>query len=158
MKENPWLLDPAYTGLDHEKRLDTILKTKFNVTTNADEKNRRIDFFCLGDSGTAHVIEIKRPLTKVTREDIQQLTGYVDFLRDEQRKETAATPRTFYGWLIGHTIEDNARGEIERAKADLIYTKKWDSLLNTARLQHKSFFDVMKKRIPENDPRLENFN
>ena len=159
LKEYPWLISPAYTGLSHERRLDTILLQKFNVKTKSRGKNKRVDFFCLGDSGTAHVVEIKRPGNTVSYEDIQQLVKYVDFLRREHEKETDLEGRrTFYGWLVGSEFSDDSGGERNRAFKDGIYTKTWDSLLDTARRSHKEFFDAMRKKVPEGDPRLENFD
>ena len=159
LKEYPWLINPAYTGLSHERRLDTILLQKFNVKTKSRGKNKRVDFFCLGDSGTAHVVEIKRPGNTVSYEDIQQLVKYVDFLRREHERETDLEGRrTFYGWLVGSGFSDDSEGERNRAFKDGIYTKTWDSLLDTARRSHKEFFDAMRRKVPEGDPRLENFD
>lgn len=159
LKEYPWLIDPTYTGLSHESRLDTILKKKFGIRTNAVGKNRRVDFFCLGDSGTAHVVEVKRPQATVTLKDVQQLVGYVDFLRMENEKETAIEGRRrFYGWLVGSTFAEDTEGERNRAFKDGIYTKTWDNLLRTAGQSHKEFFDAMRKKVPGDDPRLENFD
>lgn len=159
LKEYPWLINPAYTGLSHEKRLDTLLRNEFGVETDAAGGNRRADFFCLGDSGTAHVVEVKRPQATVTRKDVQQLVQYVDFLRMESEKATSVEERrTFYGWLIGSTFKEDSKGERDRAFKDGISTKTWEHLLRTARRSHKEFFDAMKKKVPEDDPRLENFD
>ena len=159
LKEYPWLIDPAYTGLSHEKRLDTVLKNHFNTKSRAADKNKRLDFFCLGDSGTAHVVEVKRPQQPVAREDVQQLTRYVDFLRMESEKETAIEERRmFRGLLVGSTFSEDSKGERDRAFKDGIYTKTWDGLLRTARQSHKEFFEAMKKKVPEDDPRLEDFD
>ena len=158
LKEYPWLINPAYVGLSHERRLDTILLRKFNVKTRSKGKNRRVDFFCLGDSGMAHVVEVKRPGNLVDTEDIRQLTGYVDFLRAEHAKETdVEVQRTFHGWLIGSRFSEESAGERNRAFKDGIQTKTWEALLRTARQSHKEFFDAMKRKVPEDDPRLENF-
>ena len=158
LKNYPWLIDPGYTGLSHEKRLDTILKNKFNRRTKAKGKDTRPDFFCLGDSGRAFVIEIKRPKITVGIEDVRQLTGYVDFLSDENEGQTdPESQRMFYGLLIGSAFSNDSKRERRRAHRDGIDTKSWETLLATARRSHKEFFDVMRRKVPEADPRIENF-
>ena len=158
LKEYPWLINPAYTGLSHEQRLDTILQKKFHVKTTSRGKDRRPDFFCIGDSGMACVVEIKRPGNEVDAEDINQLAYYVDFLRDNHMGETDIEGRRmFYGLLVGSHFSKESKGPRDRAFKDGIQTKTWESLLRTAEQSHKEFFDAMKKKIPEDDPRLENF-
>jgi len=146
-------------GLSHEKRLETILKEKFKIKTKAKGKNKRVDFFCLGELGRAFVIEVKRPKDNIGIEEIQQLTRYIDFLRSENNKVTDLEgQKTFFGYLIGSKFSEDSKGERDRAQRDGIYTKTWDGLLDTARRSHQQFFDAMKEKIPEGDPRLENFN
>lgn len=159
LRDYPWLIDPTYMGLSHEKRLETILKEKFKIKTKIKGKNKRVDFFCLGELGRAFVIEVKRPKDNIGIEEIQQLTSYIDFLRSENNKVTDLKGRkTFFGYLIGSKFSEDSKGERDRAQRDGIYTKTWDGLLDTARRSHQQFFDAMKEKIPEGDPRLENFD
>lgn len=156
LRDYPWLIDPTYMALSHEKRLETILKEKFHIKTKAKGKNKRIDFFCLGELGRAFVVEVKRPAETIGREEIQQLTRYIDFLRTENQKVThLESSKTFFGYLIGSNYTEDSKGERERAQHDGIYTKTWNTLLETARRSHQEFFDAMKKKIPLDDPRLE---
>ena len=100
LKDYPWLIDPTYMGLSHETRLETILKDRFHKTTKRKDKNKRIDFFCLGELGRAFVIEVKRPQDKIGRAEIQQLTNYVDFLRQENKTiSDLESQKTFLGIL-----------------------------------------------------------
>ena len=159
LRDYPWLISPEYMGLSHEKRLETIIKEKFHTKTSKKDKNKRIDFFCLGELGRAFVIEVKRPKDKIGRREIQQLTSYVDFLRQENKKiSELKDQRTFFGYLIGSNYADDADGEIERAQRDGIYTKTWDTLLGTARRSHQEYFKAIRKNVPADDPRLENFD
>ena len=159
LKNYPWLIDPSYAGLSHEKRLETILKNTFNIKTKARDKDKRVDFFCLGDSGKAFVVEVKRPKTTVTVKHVRQLVEYVDFLKSENEKETAlGSHKIFYGLLIGSRFSDDSKHERRRAHTDGIDTKTWDTLLDTANRSHKEFFNVMKSKVPENDPRIKDFD
>ena len=158
LRDYPWLIDPTYMGLDHEKRLETLLLKHFHHKAKGKDKKKRVDFFCLGELGRAFVIEVKRPQEKIGREEIQQLTRYIDFLRTEDEKITEQeSKKTYFGYLIGSSYSEDTKFERERAHSDGIYTKTWDSLLGRAVKSHKQYFDAMKKKIPENDPRLENF-
>lgn len=158
LRDYPWLIDPTYMSLTHEKRLETIVKEKFHLNTKAKDKNKRIDFFCLGELGRAFVVEVKRPKDKIGIQEIQQLTRYVDFLRTENSKITSLEDqKTFFGYLIGSKYSEDSKGEMKRAQMDGIYTKTWDVLLSTARKSHQVFFDAMKKKIPVDDPRLDDF-
>ena len=159
LRDYPWLIDPTYMGLSHEKRLETILKEKFKIKTKAKGKNKRVDFFCIGELGRAFVIEVKRPKEIIGIGEIQQLTSYIDFLRIENDKVTdLESKKTFFGYLIGSKFSEDSKGERDRVQRDGIYTKTWETLLDTAKRSHQQFFDAMKKKIPEDDPRLENFN
>ena len=159
LRDYPWLIDPTYMSLFHEKRLETILKEQFHKKTKRKDKNKRIDFFCIGELGRAFVIEVKRPKDKIGRTEIQQLTNYVDFLRRENDKiSDLESKKTFFGYLIGSNYSDDAQGEIERVQRDGIFTKTWDTLLDTARKSHQEYFKAIRKNIPVDDPRLENFD
>jgi len=159
LMDYPWLINPTYMGLSHETRLETILKDKFHHKPKGKDKRKRVDFFCLAELGRAFVIEIKRPQDKIGREEIQQLTRYVDFLRDENEKITdKEKQKTFFGYLIGSNYDSESKGERDRAFKDGIYTQTWDTLLETAKRSHKEFFDAVKKKIPQDDPRLEDLN
>ena len=158
LKEYPWLIHPTYNGLVHEKRLDTILKQQFHHKTKAKDKTKRIDFFCLGELGRAFVIEVKRPKEKIGRTEIQQLEQYIDFLRRENEKITdKEKQKTFFGYLIGSNYSEDTKGLRDRVHSDGMYIQTWDTLLDTAKKSHKEFFEAMKKRVPEGDPRLDNF-
>ncbi len=159
LRDYPWLIDPTYMGLSHEKRLETILKEKFHTKTKRKDKNKRIDFFCLGELGRAFVIEVKRPQDKIGRTEIQQLTRYVDFLRQENNKiSELESKKTFFGYLIGSNYSEDAHGEMGRAQRDGIYTKTWDTLLDTAKKSHQEYFKAIRKNVPDDDPRLEDFD
>ena len=156
LKDNPWLIDPKWFALSHEERLETVLKKKFSVATRSKGKTRRLDFFCLGELGRAFVIEVKRPGEKIGKGELQQIEDYVDFLRREQRKvNDMSKQKTIFGYLVGTDFDEESTGKRERLQKDGIYTETWESLLDSARRSHKEFYDALKKRAPEDDPRME---
>lgn len=159
LPSHPWLIDPTYMALSYEKRPEAILKDKFHRRTKRRGKNTRVDFFCLGELGRAFVIEVKRPKDKAGRAEIQQLAGYVDFLRQENDKiSDPEIQKTFFGYLIGSEYSDDAKGEMQRAQKDGICTKTWNTLLETARKSHPEYFKAVRDNVPADGQRLENFD
>ena len=155
LKDHPWLINPSYAGLVHEKTLDRTLKEQFGVGSGRRAGRRRPDFFCLGELGRAFVIEIKRPGARIGRKEIRQLEDYVDFLAKENRKTTKREDqKTFFGYLIGSEFSDDTEGLRDRAAKDGITVTTWDALLRTAENAHVDFYKAMKQRAPD-DPRMD---
>ena len=84
LRDHPWLIDPKWTMLHHEKSLDNVLATQFNVAkTRSQDGQQRLDFFCLGDGRyVTHVVEIKRPGNYVGKDELDKLNNYVYFLKN----------------------------------------------------------------------------
>ena len=63
LRDHPWLIDPKWTMLTHERSLDSMICNEFNTSApKSKEGRRRLDFFCLGDRlQTAYIVETKRP-------------------------------------------------------------------------------------------------
>lgn len=155
LQKYPWLIDPKWTMLTHEKSLDRILREKFGVPSSKNKEGAgRPDFFCLGDNSTAHLVETKRPGYKAGREEFRQLENYVGFLRNQLQEGTtnAAHGRAFVkGLLIAGSIR---QGEEHYINTKILDVRTWDDLLRNARRMHQEFFDVVKKRAPAEDPRI----
>ena len=60
--------------------------------------------------------------------------------------------------MVGSNYSDDTKGLRDRVQVDGIYTQTWDTLLDTAKKSHQEFFEVMKNKVPENDPRLKTFD
>jgi len=86
VKKHPWLLDIRWEMMQHERSLDRVIAENFNldVPTEEEERNglRRLDFFCLSDSGAGVVVELKRPGNLVGLVELRQLEDYVDYLEN----------------------------------------------------------------------------
>ena len=159
VRDHPWLIDPKWTTLVHEKSLDTLLENEFNVeTSRGAEGVRRVDFFCLGDKyKTAHVVEVKRPGDTVGRPQFDQIRDYVLFLRRklerDANQENART--TIGGLLIADRIrEEDSMHAQEAQKAGTFEIRTWDSLLTAAETLHEEFLTVVRTRAPADDPRI----
>ena len=160
LKDHPWLIDPKWTTLVHEKALDSILKREFSVAKSGlREGSRRLDFFCLGDKyQVAHVVEAKRPGATVGREELDQLRDYVLFLQRRLREDSTDPEHrrsVVKGLLIADKIRSEDAGHAKMSQeSGVMDIRKWKSLLTTAEIMHQEFLSVTKDRAPANDPRM----
>lgn len=159
LRDHPWLIDPKWTMLTHERSLDRTVLDNFQIPSSGDRGGaQRLDFFCLGDSQAAHIVEVKRPGVLVGLNELLQLERYVHFLRE--RLQGGATDNMYKRAVVkGLLIADRIRQGDEmfasdRQKAGTFDIRTWDNLLTTARTMHKEFLDAVTKRAPRDDPRM----
>lgn len=162
LKEHPWLIDPRWTMLTHETSLDRIIADHFGDATLAKEAEgkRRPDYFCLGSLyQTAHVVEVKRPGTSVGQRELDQLRDYVYFLRTRLQEGATADAyrrRTISGLLIADHIRPGDQQIADTYQRDGVFDiRKWHNLLDTTEMLHAEYLDVVTKRAPQDDPRIE---
>ena len=159
LREHPWLIDPKWAMLVHERSLDKIICDHLGIPISKDkEGSRRPDFFCLGDSQTAYVVEVKRPGDIVGRNEFRQLEDYVHYLRKQLQESATNTEykRTVVkGLLIADRIRSGDEGHAESGqKAGNFERRTWENLLTTAKTMHAEFLDAVTKRAPSDDPRI----
>lgn len=158
LKKHPWLVDPTWTTVEHEKALDTVLEKQFNKKKGKKtaQGQKRLDYFCLADPSRVIVVELKRPGEEAGKGELRQLVDYVDYLRkhEKQGSDPERPGRSVYGCLIPGGLKDDARDERDRLHPNGIFVRPWGLLVKTAREGHKHFFDVVKKRAPAEDPRI----
>ena len=160
LKDHPWLIDPKWNMLAHEKSLDKLISKNFGLQPSGEkEGRRRPDFFCLGDKyQTAYVVDAKRPGSLVGREEFDQIRNYVLFLRKSLQKQSTDDQHkrsVVKGLLIADRVRE---GDEEHGKmgqdSGVFDVRTWKSLLTTAETMHEEFFDVVKMRAPFGDPRM----
>lgn len=158
LKEHPWLIDPKWTMLAHEKSLDKLIREKFNLPSSGEEEGRqRVDFFCLGDSQAAYVVEVKRPGATAGKKEFAKLSDYIVFLREKLMNEsTAGDYRRLEvkGVLIAGGIRRGHEGHLKIFTPETFDFRTWGNLLETAETMHDRFFEVVKSRAPADDPRM----
>jgi len=153
----PWLIDPSWQVLQHEKALDTVLVKQFELPDPDADGNKRLDFFCLADSRRAVVVEVKRSGDLVGRQELRQLEDYVDYLTDwSQQSNDPKFAREINGMFIYGRLKPDAEELKDRLEKDGIYIRSWEGLLYTAENLHRDFLDVVKARAPRDDPRIKN--
>lgn len=160
VKDHPWLIDPKWSMLAHERALDTIIADKYKLKKSGKtEADRRLDFFCLSDRyQVAHVVEVKRPDALVGRKEFDQLRDYVLHLRTRLQESTDPEHRraVVKGLLVADRIRpgDEAHGA-ESQKAGTFDIRTWRNLLSSTEAMHGEFLKVVKLRAPVDDPRMQ---
>jgi hypothetical protein len=156
LRDHPWLIDPTWTLVAHEKRLETLLVEYFHTPKQGQGNRRRVDFFCLADSMRVIVVEVKRPGDLASKGELRQLIDYVDYLREQEGDTTdrERPARSVYGYLVSGGLEPEARRESDRMQRDDMFVRTWERLLTTARESHRHFLEIVKQRAPRDDPRI----
>jgi hypothetical protein len=148
--KHPWLIDPEWLVVEHEKGLERLLIEHFKLDPQEQDpdSDRRIDFFCVGTRGRHLVVEVKRPSKPIGKKEVSQITDYVLFLR-EQAPGSPGTPFLYEGVLVGHHLTPEGLRWRGHAAKDGIIVRSWQELLDVAERIHREFLVVMKKRVPD---------
>lgn len=154
LKKYPWLIDVNMADVQHEKQLKTIVSTMMKGKLEREEKDTRVDFLWMADSGRAFVIEVKRPGIVAELAEVEQLEHYVDILQTEFQKITnPKDKRTVGGYIIASDFN------VDQSKLDRLYrtgimTRTWDTLLIASEASHKEYMKLEKNKAPKDDPRI----
>ncbi len=143
LREFPWVLDPRWTLVDDEVRYSDLLRDTFPESDDIPEANRRIDFLCVREGTHLVVVEIKRPKSKVSIKELDQIEEYVNFIRDRIRHTNA--PENEYdeavGYLLCGDLVDTyqVRGKHQNLAKAQIYVKLYMDLLGDVKQLHAEF-------------------
>ncbi|TGM13544.1 hypothetical protein EHQ81_11980 [Leptospira selangorensis] len=144
----PWILDPSWTLAYNEATFTKLLKDHFKEPIEMPDVNRRIDFVCIGAGDTMHIVELKRPKTKIGKNELSQLEDYVAFAR--QNLGTSPNGRSYRaacGYIIGEEISNDSfiKERLETLERSRMYFRKYSELLSMAQRLHEDFFKKMQK-------------
>jgi hypothetical protein len=158
LRDHPWLIDPSWQMMAHEKSLDNVLEKHFNKAKTIKKRGgKRLDFLCIGDSSHAVVVEVKRPGLKVGTEELRQLEDYLLYMNKwNDSSNTGPQHRSkITGVLIYSRMDPDAEALADRLRTsgDALIVS-WDGLLETAQRLHREYLDLMKSRAPKDDPRI----
>ena len=143
LKEFPWVIDPRWTLVDDEVTYSQLLRDKFPEANDVPEMNRRIDFLCVREGTNLVVVEIKRPQSKASVKELDQITAYVDFMetciqgtsdRDYGYEEVT-------GYLLCGDLVDSAQVAVQRRRLTKtgIYVRRYMDLLDMVKRAHTEF-------------------
>ena len=144
LKEFPWIMDAKWTLVDDEVRYSALLRERF-PDEDRPEEDRRIDFLCVSEGDVLSVVEIKRPQSKASMKELEQIRRYVRFMKDHIRKTTDPryALRDVVGYLlVGDTVDTfDVREEVELSRQNRIYVKRYTDLLESVRKLHAEFLE-----------------
>lgn len=143
LKEFPWVLDPRWTLVADEKRYSQLLRNQFPEAAETLEEDKRIDFLCVRESTSLIVVEIKRPKSKASTKELDQIEEYVIFMRDYVQKtnDPDLRMRDVVGYLLCGDLVNTPQvtGRKNNLEAAKIYVRKYNDLLMLVEANHKEF-------------------
>lgn len=143
LKEFPWVIDPRWTLVADEVTYSKLLRDKFPDASDALESDRRIDFLCVREGANLVVVEIKRPKSRVSVKELNQIEEYVSFIQDHiQRTTDPAYPyEAVTGYLLCGDLVDTyqVRGKRRNLANSQIYVRKYMDLLDMVKRAHDEF-------------------
>lgn len=146
LKEFPWALDPRWTLVHDEISYSKLLREEFpEEDRDIPERNRRIDFLCVKEGTTLVVVEIKRPKSRVSEKELNQIEEYVSFVRDyvEKSSDHELSYTGVVGYLLcGDTIDRGiVRHKVKNLEKAGIYVRKYTDLLKMVCELHREFIE-----------------
>lgn len=159
LKEFPWVLDPRWTLVADEKRYSNLLRKKYPVDSSVPEGDKRIDFLCVRESSSLVVVEIKRPQSKASKKELEQIEEYVLFMRDYVRKTT--DPDFQIGEVVGYLLcgdlvdTPHIRGRTEVLAKSNIFVRRYSDLLEMVKSNHREFltrYEQLRKAKAQRQP------
>ena len=143
LKEFPWVIDPRWTMVDDEVRYSDLLNNEFPIKGDEREENKRIDFLCVRESTNLVVVEIKRPQSKVSRKEIDQIEEYVLFMRDyvKRTSDPNYSLKEVVGYLLCGDLVDTPYVREKRVilEGAQIYIRRYADLLGMVERAHAEF-------------------
>ena len=163
IRKYPWLLGIRYQAMDYEHTLQRILEERFGFKPDDKGGKKVPDFVCIRGGNQVVVIELKRPKDNIGREELAQISGYVDYLRNwadrgnsEKFLGKKISRKDIDGCIIAYDIKQDpiVEEEVARLEDYGIHVFKWYALLEITEQDHKVYLDIVKNRAPKDDPRI----
>jgi hypothetical protein len=145
LKEFPWVIDPRWTLVDDEVEYSKLLHEQFPDDEDIPDEDKRIDFLCVSEGNDLIVVEIKRPKSKASMKELNQVEEYVSFMRDYVRKTT--DPDFQYkevtGYLLCGDLVDTyqVRERCNNLARAGIYIRRYSDLLEIVKKAHNEFLN-----------------
>ncbi len=147
----PWLLDPAFDGIDSEAEVDKFFLEKYGHEPDRNPDELRADFIVLYRPDEIRIIEIKSAKDPIDARGILKLQTY-----HERAKEAIAGRGMARSMLVYNgKVTSEAEGALKGLKRDSeieVYT--WNDLLRRNTLIYKEMLERIRLRNPT-DPRVQ---
>jgi hypothetical protein len=131
---NLWLLDEAWTSVQVEENFSALLRRYAKEAKAVKGKERRLDIFGVNETAVATIVELKHPQKTLSREDLEQVSNYVDWARTKLIGTGEGTVQAVRGRLLVGSMGTNAvlRPQIERLRRDGIYVETFGEMYSRA--------------------------
>lgn len=145
LKKFPWIIDQRWTLVADEVTYSKLLRENFPEDRNVPDENRRIDFLCVGEGQNLAVVEIKRPQSRISKKELDQIEDYVNFM--EARIQGTSDPNYGYKEVIGYLLcgdvvdKDEVKIKIRRLAQTKIYVRQYRNLLDAVKGSHAEFLE-----------------
>jgi hypothetical protein len=129
----------------NEVTYSQLLHNEFPEASDVLESDRRIDFLCVRESTNLVVVEIKRPESKASRKDLDQIADYVLFMRDyiERTSDPNYKLEEVTGYLLCGDLVDtpHVRQKRKMLERSQIYVRRHIDLLDMVKRAHAEFLE-----------------
>ncbi len=151
LAEHPWLIDPMYSDLEHERHIDKFILERYGVDPARDDK--RADFILLFNSERIRIVEIKSAKDPLDARGAQNLMDYHFRIKtEESKRNNASSVRTVLIYNGKVTSDGEAMLDtIKRDKEYEVYT--WQELFDRNARIYKEQLRHVRAKNP-NDPRI----
>ncbi|MDE0016479.1 MAG: ATP-binding protein [Candidatus Poribacteria bacterium] len=145
LKKFPWVIDPRWTLVADERKYSDLLRDEFPESDTIPEVDRRIDFLCVSERTHLIVVEIKRPQSRISMKELDQIFKYVTFIDGQIRG--SSDPDFQYtevsGYLFcGDVVDDReVQATVDRLALSKIYVRYYADLLKMAEQLHTEFLE-----------------
>jgi len=144
LKEFPWVLDPRWTLVADEVTYSQLLRDTF-PEDDVLEEDRRIDFLCVRENNQLVVVEIKRPQSRASKKELDQIRDYVVFVRAkvDESTDSELRPDVVAGYLLCGSLVNVpvVRQQAKSLANDKIFVREYSDLLRMVKRSHKEFLD-----------------
>ena len=134
----PWLLNPDWQTLDHERELSGFLEQwAIDAGYERERDRRRVDFLALADRYTLKVIEIKRPGHTAELEEYQRLQSYMERLR-RSWEERGGEGSSVEGLLVCNELAFDTKN-----LGPNVAWQKWGDLYHRVRRIYENYREIL---------------
>ncbi len=150
---HPWLIDPMFTGMEHERNIDKFILERYNLNAAQGNEGKRFDFILTYSSEKVRIVEIKSAKDPIDVRGMTNLTYYHQRIKKAEGKQNK--PRSVKTLLV---YNGNATGDADGMLDSLndeyeVYT--WDDLFARNSTIYKEQLKRVREKNPD-DPRIKN--
>lgn len=149
-EQNPWLIDPSWSEADGQTTYTKMLRKNFSEAKTP-EKDRRLDILGVRAGGGVTIVELKRPHTILSKDNLRQIQDYTYWARANLVGKAPDAPKYVEGMLIVGRRRSDAEVallETNMAASD-IRVQTFDDLYNRAKNYYGFVEEKLEKIAPE---------